>query len=887
MYRSPAKIFFVSGLLALAVVAGSGCGDSGSTGTAFTPTPNQEKFYEQIGINTNSEGIPSIFTLPNVQTKLLISAATDQKNFSKEVSAGTKKLTKDKVGHHDWGEITLPATVSGILLQPQVKQTSADNQNKTTYDSDAFKVQLHRDVKYTFEVSRDLAHSITGFIPEISLYKVKQNLIDKDENSKSEEIKEYVSNFEVTAEPKENPSIVAFTITPENDGTYEVVISDSTDRVSPSDDNYILRIYPEQGLEGNYGHPVLYGFDENDNGNYLPLREVIVLRKMLANRGHGIDENGNVLQNGESYSHQHELNDFGFPIVGDCSEPHNIFDSRLADIKWRYSLADSEDKSLSYKDSEEAASVSDTEIVPVISDINWDSNMDNGSGYFALTGAQSNYRAIDNFDLDKIIQEPKISYNSHFITNKDEHEQEMNISASASYSGAAASVKAAASYSKNIKYSLCSTTLVMHYDKEDSVYQVADSYSLTREAKNYLKANGSEKFHERYGDYFVAGRRMGAKIDVYISIMTSSTEELEKVKTSIEGKAFDVTVGSEYANSVRDAIANKEVSVVIEQYGSLAPSGTSGKADLGTVNSEPIRLYMDQEGNFHPFTEELQAKCLSDGRIAPVSFKSDAGSVDSILQKMSDFINDSNKADFNNVTLQAQLRRYTFAKGGENIDSHISVAPDIFVASRGFCRELMGLSSYYNTAMSIPGGNIKDSENTRNSWKREYDDLVSEINSKLTSICSSIDSINSYKDKVVELSDKFRIIDERWVFYSMLMAQQSNSPQGYVNNGFKNFPLSAAVSNDYGEYKSQYEYEDWQIGWRKWHCEWTAPQDNVWAWLHADLRYGDYCTDENYPSLGKNYLHYRFNSNYDRHLEANMEGIPINLKDYPFIGLQQ
>ena len=79
------------------------------------------------------------------------------------------------------------------------------------------------------------------------------------------------------------------------------------------------------------------------------------------------------------------------------------------------------------------------------------------------------------------------------------------------------------------------------------------------------------KFREKYGDYFVAGYKYGGTYDAFITITTTTMEELQAVKTQFTASfetskgSFDAKVGNETQETLKKN--NATVSIRINTAG--------------------------------------------------------------------------------------------------------------------------------------------------------------------------------------------------------------------------------------------------------------------------------------------------------------------------------
>lgn len=720
-------------------------------------------------------------------------------------------------------EISVPAQVRSVMRPPYVSEGTDGQSALVLHDKDTFRVHLDRDVRYSVEVSRNLGTPLGAFIPEVSI-------IDPS----GETVPDNILGIAVAAEPKEDPSVIVRSFTPNRSGYWIVTVQDAGQRSEGAKDRstgYILRLFRENGQGDEIGHPTRFLID----GHPLSLRDVMILRRAA----HGV----NIYKADSVPPFQPDSGSFRsvLPAVREGSENYKAMMLHINRVKARSSVGDS----------------SRTQLELIVDDVLSDSTMDNGRGFYATTGKAAG-TAIDKFDLSGGINEPESEYSSTFITTKEEHEQEIGIKTSASYSSAGNSVSASAEYTSGIKYGLTSTTLVVHYHKWDRTYKTPDKYTISETALAELKDKGYDEWRKTYGDYFVAGRRMGAQIDAYLAITSDSTEEIQNVKDAMAGKTPSLSGSAEFTKALKDAVSHSKIKVTIRKR--------------GDANSE---------NHFSEVSYDLK----------------DDADIDDMMAQVQSFVEATQSDTFKFVTLNVRMASYAEAENaGGLIPKDIPVDPDCFTKIRTFITEMLGLASYYNDISSIPDENVRDSNVTKAGWKSDYDSLINDINGKLDDICSSASSLDDYTGRIKTLSDKYRLLFERWCFYRALMTAQKKQPgSGYNTCGYNGFAVSAAVDGDFRDtVHEHHKQEEEGPGWLDWEPNRvTDPETLVWAYFK--ISHADWVTTTNdpeckdWPTLGRNRFHWYLESDWWRGVEWDIYMRPVDLSDtskYPFTGLK-
>jgi hypothetical protein len=150
-------------------------------------------------------------------------------------------------------------------------------------------VPLTEGQEYTFEFSKNLTEDLGGVLPHISFYDPSNSIHYLDEA-------EELDNVTVAVYPKENPSIICYTIKPEKSGNYIVKITNgdsyaglyvddngSIKEGTKSDTGCLLFIYKERRNEaGEPGYYTNFKFKVGDKTTQsISVNDIIELRKMF------------------------------------------------------------------------------------------------------------------------------------------------------------------------------------------------------------------------------------------------------------------------------------------------------------------------------------------------------------------------------------------------------------------------------------------------------------------------------------------------------------------------------------------------------------------------------------------------------------------------------
>ncbi|MDO5114774.1 MAG: hypothetical protein Q4D58_01615 [Synergistaceae bacterium] len=834
-------------LFVFAVIAVSGGCSGGSSGGGET------KASTRLSFDTDGDGMADVYdACPEDPARTTI----DQVNLTPladgEAASASALLS---------AESPMPGTVRGVIRGAASASSGSDAAEALAAEAGAgmrvrYRATLKAGLLYSGAFYDIKGGRALNFIPDVTVF-----------GPDGEEIE-----TELSISTEENLGIITYTMTAPADGDYiiQVANADFTDTKTYA---FAAAVYEEKGDPGNYGH--LVRFRDSAGGSFIyTMRDIVYLRSVLADP-----------HNAAQYD------EYGRPIA---------FCSDIAD-KWAAAL--SLVNSAHYRDAgyidptgDETAAANASNgasalaaarkarLDPYITGISW--NSDNhafGYGFTAPSGLPADrIRAIKTFTLpDGSGMARETIETTKFISTKEEHEQEMDVSVEASYGTADAGIEASGSYAQSTKYSATNTTLALRYEYRETGYRMLDidEYELTDAAQKYLDNNGGEAFRERFGDYFVAGARYGAKCVAYVSIKTTSSEQTSAIKAAVSGHGFGAAASADFSEKFKDVSEGCEYTVQYHEYGNSPADSGSGSASVKT-------MYLTASGAWSDNADDA----------AVVSAGSSDNLIDEVLAKMNDYINRSKQSDFQPVELEAYMLGFAQINGGEEALTRINVDPKVFVAVRTMTREFLGLTSYANVIADIPANDLRNGEQLKDQFAAKYNAIKDELLADLDYICSDIDEVTAYTDRITALAGEMRVFKERYDFFKTMekmLANWTNIDKD-SERGFWRYSLSTAVDADicrsaYISEETNQEGEIFEI------TEWwtrlydTGSDGRIWCWISISDDGGyDYHSDQINPrSFGSRQLKYYVKGWYDKDLRAKIQGAYIDLggdnrDNYPF-----
>ncbi|MBQ6970908.1 MAG: hypothetical protein IJP86_00980 [Synergistaceae bacterium] len=338
--------------------------------------------------------------------------------------------------------------------------------------------------------------------------------------------------------------------------------------------------------------------------------------------------------------------------------------------------------------------------------VQYDNTYTLGSGFFGVTGYQALGHAMQDFRLS--VPETKSvssNYKADFISSQQEQEKFSKTTVGGSFAKGGFGLNASLSSMSSYKYGLTSTTLVIHYDEQETTPRLLNmsDYSLTASADEQL-ARGLTNFRNSYGDYFVAGYVYGGTYDAYISITTETTEQLQEVKSKLGAK-----------------------------YQSLDEQGAQAAAQLANETKEILNKYKASV-SIEIRTSGSSASDPKPKSITPTKGKNSVEAVGDVIAELMRFrsaLSEQSPAQF--ATVSVVLKRYSLlapvlAKmNTDGDDGTIPLAQDTTVLIQSFNRSLITLGAYNQVIAGLD--NTKMDASVRNSYDDRYQNIIATITS--------------------------------------------------------------------------------------------------------------------------------------------------------------
>lgn len=210
-------------------------------------------------------------------------------------------------------------------------------------------------------------------------------------------------------------------------------------------------------------------------------------------------------------------------------------------------------------DGSAAVNVSATRLESVIADMHWGNAFELGLGVDAMT---NNLRpSAMKIELNKAQRPTIVQVNATKISTASEYRQALDLAVSGHYNTGNVDLKGAFSYMSDIKCSNTSLSIIVEYTVVESVYGADNTYEIKKEAAKYL---GGQAFRERYGDYFIADVRRGARFTAVYTCTTDSEEKMTSFKTELS--ASGDLYGFSTSSGFTDAAKKNNVSTNIRLY---------------------------------------------------------------------------------------------------------------------------------------------------------------------------------------------------------------------------------------------------------------------------------------------------------------------------------
>lgn len=174
-----------------------------------------------------------------------------------------------------------------------------------------------------------------------------------------------------------------------------------------------------------------------------------------------------------------------------------------------------------------------TVLAPTLEGLLWDEAFNLGSGFDAVTGLPAAEAALQPFLTPETTEmQPTERYG--FIQSFSELDQEIERAVPGRYNLRPLAAGPATDYLSDIAFSEFEMTLVAHQESLAAGYDRPEIYELTPAARSL--AADPDRFRARYGDYFLAGCRRGARFTAVYRCQAASGIALEKLRTAFGGE---------------------------------------------------------------------------------------------------------------------------------------------------------------------------------------------------------------------------------------------------------------------------------------------------------------------------------------------------------------
>ena len=526
--------------------------------------------------------------------------------------------------------------------------------------------------------------------------------------------------------------------------------------------------------------------EEGNLSSTVNISDIIALRKAWNEAADSIIEVWNISDDEESKAETQTLSKVWAYVdcVSRLKQYYGVFD--VFDYYYYKELDRDETEDEDYEsESEVTAAASDnrgTKIPAELYGIPYDLSKNIGKGFYAITGAESQYRAVFIRDLNLPApkrKQLKALFKAGFISSQEDAEKfSVSTSEKAAQLGG---FGFSAGYLDNsfLKYGLTSTTFVIHYEQTEPRYRMLEddeNYYFAPTAQSTLNNDGVDYFRYVYGDYFVGGYQYGAIYDAAVTITTRTIEQLDRVKAYLSAE-FDSEEKAEKAdviNKAKEFLKNNEASISVK----IRTAGVNGSGVVSTVDTDDMSMVATSLADFRE-----KVKKFSVGNLNPVY----------VMLKRFRLL----PAVFNKMK-------------EEGNDGSIPISPEHSRKVMNFRRDLVSMHSYYNIIRDIANMDW----GVKNSYKTRYEKVLNTIHPpKYSKTYSLFNEENAEKfkaahDDMLKLNAELKAMGDRNAFYTILMLEQEKerNPSSSVLNrpygpsggsiGYLSFMSSKAVQSD-------------------------------------------------------------------------------------------
>ena len=727
---------------------------------------------------------------------------------------------------------------------------------------DIISVDLSAGTEYTVEFSKNLCQSLGALLPDISVYAPDGSEVD-------------FSSFEHTVYPEEDPSILCLTFTPSVAGTYRILVF-SAAAGDTDNDGYVLRVYKEMRKpdDNKAGYPVRYTIS-NSSGKtaIVTADDIILFRRLLFEGVTDYDSNFNLLPVDSNWDAEVAVMQWAKNVEHHCGV-YEEEDSEAEDEADGQTVRTAASGSIFVFDT--------TEIEADLNSIPYENTYDLGKGYNALTNFEASAKtafASNDSELQSLLPKsagtPSTRYTYKFVSTATEMENEMGTQASLSLANNALGLNHAST--KNHKFGLTSTTLLIRYSELEPRYRElpTDWLVLTADAQNTLDKYGSDAFREDFGDYYVAGYQYGGSYQMSLTITTRTTKQLDKMKTGISANLKD-----DEGQSIVSGDFSKTMKNMMEE-------------NHATVTYQSVTHGMSKE----PIVSDIVSgdKAIDELVKGLQQFKKDiasrfsAGTYEPVFVRLSRFRN------------LPDLRR--------KIDKYIPVYSDHATNIMNFNRAVMNMRGYFNVINEKETDAIIDSSVVQG-FETRVNEIIDNVRVVKNRFYTDRTRIPVLLPMVETLCKEMKDLGDRYTFYRMLIQAQedqkkfTSDPMQRVGKGiefgYSSFGSSKAVTEDIEASSSKGKMREENMVEPNWarnpapgdrfNSAFDAGDNNIFCYLQftTDNKDGDKYREVENPCVGRRTVRYDCWSGNSRSYGFRFRLMPMrfNRTDYPIFGLR-
>ena len=176
--------------------------------------------------------------------------------------------------------------------------------------------------------------------------------------------------------------------------------------------------------------------------------------------------------------------------------------------------------------------VSQTQLVQIVSNVEWRDAFEVGAGVDVVTGNQA-ATAVRHSQVGRQKTKGPSIETFDFVSDSSKLNREIEGAVSGAYNTLRMGVGNSNSYLQRLEYSALSVTLLAKSTITYQGFDRAESFELTDEAKKLIADPAT--FRKQYGDYFIAGSQRQSTFVALYHCTSRSEKSLRKFKTSVQG----------------------------------------------------------------------------------------------------------------------------------------------------------------------------------------------------------------------------------------------------------------------------------------------------------------------------------------------------------------